>query len=207
MALIPLHKAITKEVLQAAGFSQSAAERAAMANARVDDKQGNDAAEANLHAMLGYVPDQLGTLAPGRRLQTEQEAKQAVDALLTGQAEQAVTAVLKSEFLAALELLGAALRPRCAEGGISAGAGSHSPRRCRRAARQAPSKLARLLAPPSPVPKSALAVRRKAKTRRIWLSKLRMSAGRPVTGTKGRRPASRRAARTTGKPAYPRGPG
>ena len=80
-----------------------------MANARVDDKQGNDASEANLHAMIGYVSDQLGHLPPGRRLQTEGEAKQEVEALLTANVEKTVTAVLQSQFLQALDLLGAAL--------------------------------------------------------------------------------------------------
>ena len=51
MVLIPLHKAITKEVPKAAGFSGWAADRAAAANARADDKQGDDASGANLHAM------------------------------------------------------------------------------------------------------------------------------------------------------------
>jgi hypothetical protein len=109
MAIIPLHKAITKEVLSEAGFSEQAAERAATANARVDDKQGNDAAEANLHAMLGYVSDAAGTLPPGRRIQTEREAKQQVDALLADATEKTVAAVLRSDFLVALDLLGAAL--------------------------------------------------------------------------------------------------
>lgn len=108
MALIPLHKAITREVLRAAGFSDRAADRAATANAKVDEKQGNDASEANLHAMLGYVTDRVAGLS-GRRLQTEREAKQAVEALLTARAEQAASAVLQSEFLQALDLLGAAL--------------------------------------------------------------------------------------------------
>jgi hypothetical protein len=109
MAIIPLHKAITKEVLRAAGFSERAAERAAIANARVDEKQGNDASEANLHAMLGYVSDQLGNLPAGPRLQTEKEAKQQVEALLTAKADRMVTAVLQTDFLQALDLLGAAL--------------------------------------------------------------------------------------------------
>lgn len=109
MAIIPLHKAITKEVLRAAGFSARAAERAATANARVDDKQGNDAAEANLHAMRGYVFDQVGTVPPSQRLQTEQEAKHQVEALLTVAMDSTVAAVLQSEFLHALDLLGAAL--------------------------------------------------------------------------------------------------
>jgi hypothetical protein len=33
----------------------------------------------------------------------------------------------------------------------------------------------------SPMPKSALAVRRTTKTRRIWFSKLRIAAGHPVS--------------------------
>ena len=109
MALIPLHKAITREVLMAAGFSKRAAERAAVANARVDKKQGNDASEANLHAMLGYVSDQVGTVPPGRRLQNEQQAKERVETLLTEAVDSTVAAVLQSEFLQALDLMGAAL--------------------------------------------------------------------------------------------------
>jgi hypothetical protein len=109
MAIIPLHKAITREVLKTAGFSDAAAERAATANAKVDEKQGNDASEANLHAMLGYVSEQVGNLPRGRRMQTEQEAKREVEAQLTKAVQNTATAVLGSEFLQALDLLGAAL--------------------------------------------------------------------------------------------------
>jgi len=109
MALIPLHKAITREVLTEAGFSDQAAERAATANARVDEKQGNDASEANLHAMLGYISDAAGDLPPGRRLQTEREAKQQVETLLSEASDKTVESVIRADFLQALDLLGAAL--------------------------------------------------------------------------------------------------
>src|ERR1700751_4065441 len=59
MAIVPVHKAITKDALEAFKFAPKAIERAARANAAVDEKQGDDASQTNLHAMRGYflAPD------------------------------------------------------------------------------------------------------------------------------------------------------
>jgi hypothetical protein len=164
MAIIPVHKAITKEALQAFKFVSKAIERAADANAAVDEKQGDDASQTNLHAMRGYVlaPDPIsggltfraappppfaGTLSTGRtnggvplglsttskrsaslllgtlqlspdplasmgsryRLQTEDEVKAAVTALLTEAHDDVVRALLKRDYEEALTRLGQAL--------------------------------------------------------------------------------------------------
>ncbi len=55
MAIVPIHKAITREVLEDLSFSRQAVEIAAEANAAVDLHQGDDAAETNLHSMRGYI--------------------------------------------------------------------------------------------------------------------------------------------------------
>src|SRR5208337_2495811 len=59
MAIIPIHKAITKDALNFFKFTPQAIDIAAKANAAVDEKQGDDASETNLHAMRGYflAPD------------------------------------------------------------------------------------------------------------------------------------------------------
>ena len=59
MAIVPVHKAITREALEAFKFDPRAIEQAARANAAVDEKQGDDASQTNLHAMRGYflAPD------------------------------------------------------------------------------------------------------------------------------------------------------
>lgn len=55
MAIVPIHKAITREVLEDLSFSRNAIEIAVEANAAVDLHQGDDARETNLHAMRGYI--------------------------------------------------------------------------------------------------------------------------------------------------------
>ena len=59
MAIVPIHKAITKRVLRDFGFVPAAVDIAVNANAAVDKKQGDDAAQTNLHAMRGFffAPD------------------------------------------------------------------------------------------------------------------------------------------------------
>ena len=59
MAIVGIHKAITKSVLQNFGFVPTAVDIAVNANAAVDSKQGDDAAQTNLHAMRGFffAPD------------------------------------------------------------------------------------------------------------------------------------------------------
>ena len=53
MALTCLHTKITVDAMKNLGFTSSAGQRAGLANAAVDDKQGNSSAETNLHAMRG----------------------------------------------------------------------------------------------------------------------------------------------------------
>jgi hypothetical protein len=59
MAMVPIHKLITREALNSFGFADWAIEIAEKADAEVDQYQGNQAAETNLHAMSGYflAPD------------------------------------------------------------------------------------------------------------------------------------------------------
>jgi hypothetical protein len=59
MAIVPVHKAITKEALDSFGFTGPAVEMAMKANAAVDQHQGDEASETNLHSMRGYffAPD------------------------------------------------------------------------------------------------------------------------------------------------------
>lgn len=59
MAIVPIHKAITKSVLQNFGFVPAAVDIAVNANAAVDRKRGDDAAQTNQHAMRGFffAPD------------------------------------------------------------------------------------------------------------------------------------------------------
>jgi hypothetical protein len=57
MAIVPIHKTITKDALEDFGFTPQAIAIAAEANAAVDEKQGDDASETNLHAMAGYFLD------------------------------------------------------------------------------------------------------------------------------------------------------
>ncbi len=108
MAIVPLHKAITKETLRAGGFSEGAAERAAAANAAVDEKQGSDAAESNLHAMAGFVPDAVFNLPRGR-LQDRDEASKEVQRRLTTARTSIVAKILSRRFAEALQELGEAL--------------------------------------------------------------------------------------------------
>lgn len=67
MAIIPVHKRITKAVLKEFKFSDSACEIAATANALVDKKQGNSPDETHLHAMRGVVLDAWGNSVPEAR--------------------------------------------------------------------------------------------------------------------------------------------
>ena len=113
MAIIPLHKLLTKRGLEEFGFSESAQEIAARANAKVDDKQGSLAIEANLHAMRGRVGAEVAGTGvmrlPSTRMQSEQEAREAVNALLAAARQQVATHLLAHEYRDALKALGAAL--------------------------------------------------------------------------------------------------
>jgi hypothetical protein len=55
MAIIPVHKAITKEAFQAFKFVPKDIERVADTNAAMNQKQGEHASQTALHAMRGYV--------------------------------------------------------------------------------------------------------------------------------------------------------
>lgn len=68
--------------MEAAGFNEASRNHAAEANAEVDEKQGNSASQANLHAMCGYVQslDPLGV--PISELQNDTECRAAVKALV-----------------------------------------------------------------------------------------------------------------------------
>jgi hypothetical protein len=65
VAIVPIHRHITQEVLTDAGFGSRAVSRGSDANAKVDEKQGRTADETNLHSMRGYLPD--------GRMQTREE--------------------------------------------------------------------------------------------------------------------------------------
>jgi hypothetical protein len=108
MALVPLHEAITKETLRGEGFSEDAAERAATANAAVDEKQGSDAAESNLHAMGGFVADSIFGFPRGH-LQDRDETRKAVEKLLADARQSIVAKIRSRKFAEALQELGEAL--------------------------------------------------------------------------------------------------
>lgn len=69
MALKSLHAKITRMVLKKFGFSDAMCEKAAKANIKVDDNQGNRPQDAHLHAMLGAVTDRWGKRVPEDRKQ------------------------------------------------------------------------------------------------------------------------------------------
>jgi hypothetical protein len=108
MAIVPLHRAITKETLQEFGFSEEAAELAARANAAVDEKQRSDARETNLHAMAGYVPDVIFGLPRGR-LQDRDETMRRVEERLANLRVSIAGKILSRNFREALQELGEAL--------------------------------------------------------------------------------------------------
>src|SRR5712692_7933842 len=140
MAIVPLHKAITREALQEFGFVPAAADIVAEANAAVDEKQGSDAKETNLHAMRGgfLAPDpvfgqlrlktrtesahgpklKLGgsleaipdPLSVNYRMQTADEAKDAVEQVLAQARNDILDAIAKQkDYGHALKRLGEAL--------------------------------------------------------------------------------------------------
>ena len=69
MAIVPQHKNITKKILEEFKFSTDACSRAAIANAKVDEKQGDTPEDTHLHAMLGMVPGPTVKLVPEDRNQ------------------------------------------------------------------------------------------------------------------------------------------
>lgn len=107
MAIPCLHKSITRAALEAAGFNEASRARAAEANAEVDDKQGNSASQANLHAMCGYVQglDPFGL--PVSEMQDGTECRAAVKALIEEARADIVRSVTdEPNFNVALKRLG-----------------------------------------------------------------------------------------------------
>ena len=102
MAIVPVHKRITETVLKEHRFSPGAIEIATEANAQVDKKQGNQAAETNLHAMRGYV---------GGRMQSESETRREVARLLEDAKRDILDAITSKNknYAQALRRLGEAL--------------------------------------------------------------------------------------------------
>lgn len=101
MAIIPIHKKITKDVLSELGFSEEGREVAANANAEVDDHQGNHQSEANLHAMRGFSDSHI--------LQSADEAQQDVGELLRRRREETIDRITQGAWRGALAELGRAL--------------------------------------------------------------------------------------------------
>ena len=74
------------------------------------ENQGNDAVLANLHAMRGFLGGHGSPMSMrGRRMQTEDEARRAVNALLQAAQDECLTHVRAGRFGEALGRLGAAL--------------------------------------------------------------------------------------------------
>lgn len=112
MGLTSLHGELTVSALSELGFGRAASTFAAEANEAVDaaQNQGNDASLANLHAMRGFLTGGGGAMAMrGRRMQTEEEARAAVDALLQSARDEFFVHLRAGRDGAALERMGAAL--------------------------------------------------------------------------------------------------
>src|SRR5215831_17840266 len=96
MGLTSLHGQLTVSVLRESGFGTAAANLAAEGNEAVDamENQGNAANLANLHAMRGFLgPSGGGLSMRGRRMQTEDEARTAVAALLQAAHDECLEAL------------------------------------------------------------------------------------------------------------------
>jgi hypothetical protein len=112
MGFTPLHGQLTVSVLRESGFGTPAANRAAAANEAVDalENQGNAASLANLHAMRGFLDPSGGPMSMrGHRMQTEDEAREAVGILLQAAHDECLEALRAGRYEAALTKLGAAL--------------------------------------------------------------------------------------------------
>jgi len=110
MGIPCLHKGITVAVMGRYDFVPAARDLAADANAAVDEKQGNSAADTNLHAMCGFV-DVLDPILrkPMQLLQNEEQCRAAVGNLLTDLKNEIVGAVLAGDLRTGLGRLGEAL--------------------------------------------------------------------------------------------------
>jgi hypothetical protein len=105
--VVHIHQEITIRVLDKFGFTRGAQERAARANAQVDDEpgsQGRDATSTRLHAMRGFIITGLGIL-----MQTEEQAAEAVEALLNERRGRIVDAIRQRDWPNAIDELGRAL--------------------------------------------------------------------------------------------------
>ena len=101
MASGTVHRTLTEEVLTQWGFHPNASRLAADSNAGMDERQGPDAETANLHAMRGFFGAGI--------LQSERQAREAVDALVARRREAVLTALRNAELENAYRELGAAL--------------------------------------------------------------------------------------------------
>jgi hypothetical protein len=112
MGFTSLHGQLTVSVLTELGFNRRAADFAAAANEEVDreENQTSEASKTKLHAMRGFLEGGSGPLSMRRRrMQTEQEAREAVDELLQSARQRTLQAIREGHFREALTELGAAL--------------------------------------------------------------------------------------------------
>lgn len=100
MAIIPIHRRITKDVLANQRFGTWACDWAASANAAVDEKQGQTSDQTNLHAMRGIGKD--------GAMQSYEAAVEAVRRLIEDQKTAALEAIKMKDFEAALAYVGQA---------------------------------------------------------------------------------------------------
>ena len=96
MGLTCLHNKMTVDAFKKAGFTLGAAQLAGLANAAVDEKQGNSSEQANLHAMCG-----LG--------QGEQDCLRKVQKIITDGKQEAAAAIASQDFKLALRRMGETL--------------------------------------------------------------------------------------------------
>ena len=96
MGLTCLHNRMTVNAMKDAGFNESAAKAAGLANAAVDEKQGNSRAESNLHAMCG-----LG--------QPEYDCRNAVAKIIADGKQESAEAAATGDYKLALRRMGETL--------------------------------------------------------------------------------------------------
>ncbi len=101
MAIVPIHRRITKEILKEFSFTEVACDIAADANAAIDEKQGSSHTEANLHAMLGFLP--------GGQMQSREAAQAAIRRVLDDAKSDIIAAINEPNYRHALQRLGEAL--------------------------------------------------------------------------------------------------
>ena len=110
MSLQCLHEDMTILVMEQLDFAPAAQVIAAEAAAAVDEKQGNQAEESNLHAMGGIVANSDRFVGrPQFHVQTEEECRQRVEQLLRLARQTIVANIVAGNYRAALARLGEAL--------------------------------------------------------------------------------------------------